>query len=102
MKKSPNPEMIDADNPEWTTEDFARAVPFSQLPESLQEKLRSLKKPRGPQKTPTKEMISIRLSRDVVEQLRASGRGWQARVDAHLRKWVRSEPVLRAKVAGRK
>lgn len=102
MKRSPNPERIDAENPEWTKEDFARAVPFSQLPESLQEKLRSLKKARGPQKAPTKEMISIRLSRDVVDRLRASGRGWQARVDAHLRKWVQSEPALKTKAAGRK
>lgn len=101
VKKSPNPEMIDADNPEWTKEDFARAVPFSQLPESFQEKLRLLKKPRGPQKAPTKELISIRLSRDVVERLRASGRGWQARVDAHLRKWVRSDPALGVKSAKR-
>ena len=47
---------------ELPAEDFKRAVPFSKLPESLQEKLRSLKT-RGPQKTPTKEMISIRHSR---------------------------------------
>jgi uncharacterized protein (DUF4415 family) len=43
---------------------------------------------RGPQKAPTKELISIRLSRDVVESLRTSGRGWQARVDMMLRKWL--------------
>ena len=53
MRKTPNPEMIDAENPEWTREDFANSVPFSQLPESLQTKLRSLKKPRGPQKAAT-------------------------------------------------
>jgi hypothetical protein len=38
---------------ELTAEDFKRAVPFSKLPESLREKLRSLKT-RGPQKTPPK------------------------------------------------
>ena len=87
--------MIDAENPEWTEEDFARAVPFSQLPESLQRKLRSLKKPRGPQKAPTKEVVTIRLSRDVVEQLRASGRGWQTRVDTALRQWIETQPKRR-------
>lgn len=56
--------MIDAENPEWTKEDFARALHFSQLPESLQAKLSSLKKPRAPQKAPTKEVVTIRLSRD--------------------------------------
>jgi hypothetical protein len=34
--KKPNPELIDDENPEWTEEDFARAVPFSALPAELQ------------------------------------------------------------------
>ena len=95
MRKTPNPEMIDAENPEWTREDFASAVPFSQLPESLQTKLRSLKKPRGPQKAPTKEVVTIRLSRDVVERLRATGPGWQTRVDTALRQWIETQPKRR-------
>jgi uncharacterized protein (DUF4415 family) len=85
---------------ELTAEDFKHAISFVELPESERKLLASRR--RGPQKSPTKEMISIRLSRDVVERLRASGRGWQARVDAHLRKWVWSEPALRAKAAKRK
>lgn len=32
----PNPELIDDENPEWTEEDFAKAVPFSGLPVELQ------------------------------------------------------------------
>ncbi len=95
MRKTPNPEAIDAENPEWTKEDFARAVPFSQLPEPLQTKLRSLKKPRGPQKAATKEVVTIRLSRDVVERLRASGPGWQTRVDTALRQWIETQPKRR-------
>ncbi len=95
MRKTPNPETIDAENPEWTREDFASAVPFSQLPESLQTKLRSLKKPRGPQKAPTKEVVTIRLSRDVVERLRASGPGWQTRVDTALRQWIETQTKRR-------
>lgn len=95
MRKTPNPEMIDAENPEWTREDFANSVPFSQLPESLQTKLRSLKKPRGPQKAPTKEVVTIRLSRDVVERLRATGPGWQTRVDTALRQWIETQTKRR-------
>ncbi|MCM8597774.1 MAG: BrnA antitoxin family protein, partial [Candidatus Accumulibacter sp.] len=45
---------------------------------------------RGPQKTPTKERITIRLSREVVERFRESGDGWQTRVDAALREWLKS------------
>ncbi|MBK8434089.1 MAG: BrnA antitoxin family protein [Chloroflexi bacterium] len=36
----------------------------------------------------TKERITIRLSRDVVEQFRATGTGWQTRIDAALREWL--------------
>ena len=32
----PDPELIDDENPEWTDEMFARAVPFSGLPQELQ------------------------------------------------------------------
>ncbi len=37
----------------------------------------------------TKERITIRLSRDVVESFRASGNGWQTRVDAALKDWLK-------------
>jgi uncharacterized protein (DUF4415 family) len=40
---------------------------------------------RGAQKAPVKELISIRLSSDVLAVLRASGKGWQSRVDDLLR-----------------
>lgn len=38
----------------------------------------------------TKERITIRLSREVVEQFRASGEGWQARVDMALKDWLKT------------
>jgi len=76
-------EVSDADNPEWTTEKFARSIKFKDLPASLQ---RTLSKPkRGPQKAPTKMLVSMRLSRDVVAALRATGDGWQVRADEALR-----------------
>ena len=91
MRNRPDPELIDNENPEWTSGDFKRASSLASLPADEQEKLRSLKRHRGPQKSPTKELISIRLSQDVLSKLRASGRGWQARVDRHLREWL-SQP----------
>jgi uncharacterized protein (DUF4415 family) len=76
-------EVTDPDNPEWTAEKFARSTKFKDLPESLQ---RTLAKPRrGPQKAPTKVLVSMRLSRDVVDALRATGDGWQVRADEALR-----------------
>lgn len=38
----------------------------------------------------TKERITIRLSRDVVETFRASGDGWQTRVDTALKDWLKT------------
>jgi uncharacterized protein (DUF4415 family) len=43
---------------------------------------------RGAQKAPTKVLVSLRLERDVVARLRASGRGWQSRANDMLRKAV--------------
>jgi len=56
------------------------------LPASLRRKLGV----RGPQKAPTKERITIRLSPDVVERFRATGDGWQTRVDAALQDWLKT------------
>ena len=44
---------------------------------------------RGPQKTPTKEMISIRLSREVLDYFRSTGEGWQGRIDETLKRAVK-------------
>ena len=66
-------------------EDFARAKRFDELAPALQGKLR---KGRGPQKAPTKELISLRVSRDVLGRFRETGEGWQTRMDEALREWI--------------
>ncbi|BBP01928.1 BrnA antitoxin family protein [Sulfuriferula nivalis] len=72
---------------ELTAEDMAKFKPAAEvLPLSLRNKLGV----RGSQKAPTKERITIRLSRDVVEQFRESGDGWQTRVDSALREWLKN------------
>ncbi len=79
----------DAENPEWTKEMFARAKRFKDLPPGLQAKLTAIqetaRKKRGLQKAPTKQLVSLRLSPDVLTALRATGPGWQTRVDTILR-----------------
>jgi uncharacterized protein (DUF4415 family) len=59
------------------------------LPVSLQRKLGV----RGPQRAPTKERITIRLSADVVQSFRATGAGWQTRVDVALQEWLKTHPL---------
>lgn len=74
----------DPDNPEWTEEDFRNARPFAEVfPEWAAEIRRSRGRPASD--TPRK-VVSIRLDQDVLEKYRASGKGWQARMNADLRK----------------
>jgi uncharacterized protein (DUF4415 family) len=44
---------------------------------------------RGPQKTPTKKLVSLRLSPEVVEHFKAGGPGWQTRIDETLAKAIK-------------
>lgn len=50
----------------------------------------TLKRAGRPPAALTKERITIRLSRDVVEQFRATGSGWQTRMDATLKDWLKN------------
>ena len=63
----------DADTYALTDADFAQLRPVGR-----------------PRAAVTKERITIRLSRDVVEQFRASGEGWQTRVDSALKDWLKN------------
>ena len=76
-----------SDNPAWTKEDFAKARPFDEV-------FPGLRQGRGPNKNPTKELVSIRLSRDVLDHFKRGGKGWQTRIDNTLAK------VVRRKAAG--
>jgi hypothetical protein len=48
---------------------------------------------RGRQRTPTKKLVSLRLDPDVVLAYRKTGRGWQGRINAVLKKTVRTKPT---------
>lgn len=49
---------------------------------------RHLKRLGRPPAATTKERVTMRLSRDVVARFRASGPGWQTRIDAALKEWL--------------
>jgi uncharacterized protein (DUF4415 family) len=69
---------------EISTKDLKAMRGVAELPDALRRKIGQ----RGAQKSLTKERITIRLSRDVVERFRATGDGWQTRVDAALQDWL--------------
>jgi uncharacterized protein (DUF4415 family) len=43
---------------------------------------------RGPQKTPTKKLVSLRLSPEVIDHFKSTGPGWQTRIDSTLREAI--------------
>ena len=57
--------------------------------------LATLRRTRGPNKKPAKEQVAIRLDQEVLGALRASGPGWQTRVNAALKEWLAAQPVKR-------
>jgi uncharacterized protein (DUF4415 family) len=75
-----------SDNPELTEVDFAKARPFAEVFPDL---AASIRKGRGPNKAPTKKLVSLRLSPEVIEHFKAKGPGWQSRIDETLRKAVK-------------
>lgn len=84
----PNSELIDDDNPKSIEDSFRKVVSFSALPESLQTTLRGLKG-RGKQQLPTKVSTPVHFDREVLEAFRATGRGWQSRMNDALKAWLK-------------
>lgn len=90
LMKKPSP-LIDADGEvrTLTAADLSTFRPASDaLPPSLQKTLGM--RQRGPQRSPTKVSTTIRLSSDVLQAFRATGDGWQTRVDAALKDWLKT------------
>ena len=67
------------DAPEWTAEDFANA--------EISKGGRVMRRGRPPLPNP-KDRITIRLDQDVADGLRATGPGWQTRVNDVLKEWL--------------
>ena len=85
--KHDEPDLTDPENPEWTEADFARARPGAEIlpPEAL----RVFAKARGrPKIDHPKVAVSLRLDPDVLDHFRATGQGWQARINEALRKSI--------------
>jgi len=78
----------DPDDLEWTEKIFheAKSIENSDLPETFKIAVR-----RGrPKVEKPKVLLSVRYSAEVVEFFKASGKGWQTRMDKILREYVAS------------
>lgn len=87
LASHPDPDLTDPDNPEWTEEDFARAVGPEQMSAvelaAFPNTLKRLGRPPSPER---KAEVKLRLDRDVLSAWRASGPGWQTRMNEALRR----------------
>jgi uncharacterized protein (DUF4415 family) len=84
--------VFDDDNPEWTDETFARSIAVEELPpDELGLILEAFPKTklRGAQKAATKVPVSLRLSSEVVDHYKATGKGWQTRIDDALKDLIK-------------
>lgn len=73
----------DVESPELTAEDFAKAKPFAEV---FPELAASIRRGRGPNKAPKKQLVSLRLSPQVLDAYKSKGPGWQSRIDEDLRR----------------
>jgi uncharacterized protein (DUF4415 family) len=84
MSKPRPPTDFDDDAPELTDADLARAKPFKEVHPEIYEQWERNKGGRPRVERP-KVHIGLRLAADVVDGIRASGRGYNARVERVLR-----------------
>ncbi len=71
------------DNPETTDAEQAEARPMT---EAMPELVAAMRRKRGTPKIATKDLVTLRLDKDVLATLRAGGPGWQSRANEMLRK----------------
>jgi uncharacterized protein (DUF4415 family) len=75
----------DPDNPPLSDEQWRRMRPAHEV--SPQLVARQLRRERGrPKSDTTKQQITLRIDRDVLEKFRSTGDGWQRRINDALRK----------------
>jgi len=78
--------VFDDDNPEWTEEDFARALRGDQIPAHIRAAFPKMRgRPAGSTKADAKVQVSLRIDPDVLAAFKAGGAGWQSRMNAALR-----------------
>jgi uncharacterized protein (DUF4415 family) len=97
MKPTINPEKITTDNPEATEAWFLRAKTAQEvLPEIFDKKTATemLKPKRGrPALASPKAHINIRLDTEVVDAFKETGAGWQTRINAALKDWLKTHQL---------
>jgi len=79
--RRPKPPARFDDNPEWTREDFRPARPASELIPAI---VTAKRTPGRPKIAYPKIAVTLRLDPRIVDVFRATGRGWQSRINQAL------------------
>lgn len=85
----------DPDTVELDAQWFAQAKPASEVFASdTYEALIAMKRPRGrPKSEETKVFTAIRLDAEIVDTFKATGKGWQTRINNALKEWLKTNPA---------
>jgi len=86
----------DADNPEFSAPGFSPARPVQEMfGHETAQKLTALRRPVGrPKSEDPKVFTAIRLDADVLAQFKATGKGWQTRINAALKDWLKTHSAV--------
>ena len=87
MSKKSNRRKTDAENPEWTAADFRRARPASEVVPGIVAAYRK-RLGRPPEGTGTKVQVTLRLDPAIIAHFKATGDGWQSRINDTLAKAI--------------
>ncbi len=81
------------DSPELPEDLLKRLRPVAETrPDIVQAYTEGGMRRRGPQKAPTKVLVSIRYSEEVLDYFRATGPHWQTKMDEALKQWIHDHP----------
>ena len=86
MPPKPDP-AFDHDNPEWTRKDFAGAAQGDAIPREIREAFSGRGRPARPA-AELKQQVTLRLSPEVLNHFRETGKGWQTRIDEALKRAI--------------
>jgi uncharacterized protein (DUF4415 family) len=88
--KTKSGRILELPSPEEDAKITAVALTDPDNPPLTDEELRQFKKARGrPQGSGKKEQVTLRIDTDILEQFKATGNGWQTRINDALRDWIK-------------
>ena len=89
LASAPAKAVLDIDEPASKAKDWQNAITSQSLPD-LQQKLAEKRAVGRPKSAALKQATTIRFDADVLHAFKATGRGWQTRVNDAMRDWLRT------------